>query len=132
MPGFTVVNLKEVEDSAARFGLEPNLEARFASGELGLENSGVSYQRLAPGFRLPFGHKHEVQEELYVVLSGSARMKLEDEIVELGPLDAIRVQNDTTRGVEAGPEGVELLAFGAPNTGPPGADTAPLPNWWAD
>ena len=74
MAGYTVVNLKrEVEDQAPKFGWAPNIEARFAAGPLELENSGVSYQRLAPNFRFPFGHKHKVQEELYVILRGSAR-----------------------------------------------------------
>jgi quercetin dioxygenase-like cupin family protein len=132
MPGYTLANLKDVEDSAPKFGFAPSLEARFASGALGLEKSAVSYQRLSPGFRMPFGHKHKAQEELYVVLSGSGRMKLDDEIVELRPLDAIRVPSDTMRALEAGPEGVELLAFGAPNTGSPAVDAEPLPGWWAD
>jgi uncharacterized cupin superfamily protein len=64
MAGYTVVNLKEVEDQAPRFGLSPSLEARMARVDLELESSGVSYQRLAPGFRVPFGHKHKRQEEI--------------------------------------------------------------------
>jgi uncharacterized cupin superfamily protein len=129
MAGYTVVNLKEVEDQAPRFGLSPNLEARMARVALELENSGVSYQRLAPGFRVPFGHKHKRQEEIYVLLSGSARIKLEDEVVELKPLDAVRVPKDTMRGFEAGPDGAEFLAIGAPNTGPGDAET--VDGWWS-
>jgi uncharacterized cupin superfamily protein len=129
MAGYTVVNLKEVEDQAPRFGVSPDLEARMARVALELENSGVSYQRLAPGFRVPFGHKHKRQEEIYVVLSGSLRAKLEDDVVELKPLDAVRVAKETMRGFEAGPEGAELLAIGAPNTGPGDAET--VPGWWS-
>ena len=129
MAGYTVVNLKEVEDQAPRFGVSPDLEARMARVALELEHSGVSYQRLAPGFRVPFGHRHKRQEEIYVVLSGSVRVKLDDDVVELKPLDAVRVAKETMRGFEAGPEGVELLAIGAPNTGPGDAET--VPGWWS-
>jgi mannose-6-phosphate isomerase-like protein (cupin superfamily) len=132
MTAYTVVNLKEVEDSAPKFGYAPNMEARFATEELELENSGISYQRLTPDFRMPFGHKHQRQEELYVVVGGSGRLKLDDEVVELKQWDAVRVPADVTRCFEAGPDGVEVLAFGAPNTGPPNSDTAPIPGWWED
>jgi uncharacterized cupin superfamily protein len=130
MADYTVVNLKEVEDQAPRFGLSPQLEMRMARVALGLQNSGVSYQRIAPGFRLPFGHKHRNQEEIYVLVGGSVRIKLEDDVVDLKPFDAVRVSNDTMRGFEAGPEGAELIAIGAPNTGPGDADT--VQGWWSD
>ena len=130
MADYTLVNLKEVEDQAPKFGMAPNVEMRMARVALGLENSGVSYQRLAPSFRMPFGHKHKQQEEIYVVISGSLRIKLEDEVVELKPFDAVRVHKDTMRGFEAGPEGAELIAIGAPNTGPGDGDT--VQGWWSD
>ena len=128
MADYTVVNLKEVEDQAPRFDLAPNIEMRMARVALGLQNSGVSYQRLAPNFRLPFGHKHRNQEEVYVLVRGSARVKLDDEIVQLQPFDAVRVAKDTMRSFEGGPEGAELIAIGAPNTGPGDADT--VQGWW--
>jgi uncharacterized cupin superfamily protein len=129
MADYTVVNLKEVEDQAPNFGLSPQLEARMARVALGLENSGVSYQRLAPDFRVPFGHKHKNQEEIYVLVSGGARIKLEDEVVDLRPFDAVRVPKDTMRGFEAGPEGAEFIAIGAPNTGP--GDAEVVQGWWS-
>jgi uncharacterized cupin superfamily protein len=129
MADYTVVNLKEVEDQAPKFGLSPQLEMRMARVALGLENSGISYQRLAPDFRIPFGHKHRNQEEIYVLVGGSVRVKLEDEVVELKPFDAVRVHKDTMRGFEAGPEGAELIAIGAPNTGPGDGDT--VQGWWS-
>jgi len=129
MADYTVVNLKEVEDQAPKFGLSPQLEMRMARVALGLENSGISYQRLAPSFRIPFGHKHKNQEEIYVLVGGSVRIKLEDEVVELNPFDAVRVHKDTMRGFEAGPEGAELIAIGAPNTGPGDGDT--VQGWWS-
>jgi len=126
----TVINLKEVEDQAPKFGLSPNLEARMARVPLELEHSGLTYQRLAPNFRVPFGHKHKQQEEIYVVVSGTLRAKVEDEVVELKAWDALRVGNDTMRSFEAGPEGAEVLAIGAPNTGPGDADM--VQEWWSD
>jgi mannose-6-phosphate isomerase-like protein (cupin superfamily) len=130
MASYTKVNLKEVEDQAPRFGLEERMEARMARVPLELEHSGISYQRIAPNFRLPYGHKHKNQEEVYVLVSGSARAKLDDEVVELGPWDAIRVPKDTMRSFEAGPEGAEFIALGAPNTGPGDAETTA--GWWSD
>jgi mannose-6-phosphate isomerase-like protein (cupin superfamily) len=128
MAGYEVANLKDVEDSAVAFGLSPDVEARFARGALAAEGSGLSYQRLAPGVRQSFGHRHAEQEETYVVLSGAGRVKLGDEVVELGPWDALRVSPEVVRSFEAGPDGIELLAFGA---GPAG-DAETLPGWWAD
>ena len=112
--GYTVRNLKNVDDAASAFGLSPNLEARFARKPLESTKVAISYQRLAPGFRIPFGHKHAAQEEIYVVLAGSVHAKVEDEMVELGQFDALRVDPETMRGFEAGPDGAEFLAIGGP------------------
>jgi mannose-6-phosphate isomerase-like protein (cupin superfamily) len=117
MADYTLLNLKnDVEDMATRFGYAPNVEARFARTPLGLEKSGLTYFKIAPDFRMPFGHRHSEQEELYLVLSGRARVKVDDEVVELMPMDAVRVPAGAMRGFEAGPEGAEILAFGAPDT----------------
>ena len=133
MAGYTKVNLKEVEDQAPKFGFAPNLEARFATVPLELQESGVSYQKFAPNFRLPFGHKHKSQEELYVIVSGSVRAKIDEEVVELGQWDALRIESEQMRGFEAGPDGAEIVAFGAPNAGDSPADDAEMtPNWWGD
>jgi mannose-6-phosphate isomerase-like protein (cupin superfamily) len=127
---YTKVNLKDdVEDQAPNFGLAPHIEARMARVPLELEKCGISYQRLASNFRLPFGHRHKQQEEVYVLVSGSARIKLDDEVVELRQWDAVRVPKDTMRGFEAGAEGAELIAVGAPNTGPGDADMEQ--GWWS-
>lgn len=132
MAGYTLINIKHVEDQAVKFGFAPNMEARFAAGDLDLEQSGLSYQRLAPGFRQPFGHRHKTQEEIYVFLRGSGRAKLDDEIIDVKTLDALRVPAETARCFEGGPEGLELVAFGAPSTSPAMADVEQLPGWWAD
>ena len=131
MAGFTKVNLKEdVDDQAPNFGLSPNLEARMARVPLEMENAGISYQRIAPNFRVPFAHKHKNQEEVYVVVSGSVRMKVEDEVLELKQWDAVRVHKDTMRSFEGGSEGAEVIAIGAPSTGP--GDAEMVNDWWSD
>jgi mannose-6-phosphate isomerase-like protein (cupin superfamily) len=128
---YTHLNLKnDVEDQAPKFGMSPEMEARMARVPLELEEFGVSYERLAPNYRLPFGHRQKNQEEVYVVVGGGGRAKLEDEIVELKPWDALRVPKDTMRGFEAGPDGMEIIAIGAPNTGPGDADMTN--DWWTD
>jgi mannose-6-phosphate isomerase-like protein (cupin superfamily) len=114
---YTVVNFKsDVEDMAPKFGYSPGLESRFARKNLELEKSGVGYYKLAPDFETPFGHTHGEQEEVYVVVSGSARVKIGDQVVELSQWDAIRVAPGAWRSLAGGPEGAEVLAFGAPNT----------------
>lgn len=127
--GYTIASLREIEDSAPKFGLSPALEARFAGPTLELQSSGVSYQRLAPGSRIPFGHRHKEQEELYVIVEGDGRMKLDDDVVDVRQWDAVRISKETMRCVEAGPDGIAFLAFGAPFTGP--ADAELTPGWWA-
>jgi mannose-6-phosphate isomerase-like protein (cupin superfamily) len=127
---YTIKNLREdVEDSAVAGGFSPQLEARFAREPLEAKESGLSYQRLAPGFR-GFGHRHQRQEEIYVVVGGSGRAKIGDDLVDLRRWDAIRVAPDAKRGFEAGAEGLELLAYGAPYTGPGDAELDP--GWWED
>ena len=128
--GYALLNLKsDVEDAAQSFGLSPALEARFGRRALDAKQVGISYQRLQPNFRIPFAHRHRTQEEIYVVLSGSGRAKLEDEIVELQQWDALRVDKETTRGFESGPDGMELLAVGAPAT--EGTDAEMVTGWWS-
>jgi uncharacterized cupin superfamily protein len=114
---FTIKNLREVEDVAAKHGFGEFQEARFAHGDLGAEATGVSLQVVKPGKRHAFAHRHQEAEEIYVVLSGEGRLKLDDEIVEVRPLDAIRIAPPVTRAFEAGPEGLELLVFGPRHEG---------------
>jgi mannose-6-phosphate isomerase-like protein (cupin superfamily) len=131
MAAYNKVNLKQdVEDQAPNFGLSPDLEARMARVPLELEGFGVSYQRIAPNYRVPFAHRHKQQEEVYVVTDGGGRANLEGEIVELKKWDALRVPKDTMRGFEAGPDGMEVIAIGAPNTGP--GDAEMDHDFWSD
>jgi mannose-6-phosphate isomerase-like protein (cupin superfamily) len=108
---YTIKNLKEVEDMAASQGFGDVQEARFAHGDLDSEQSGISLQRVKPGNRHPIVHRHKEMEEIYVIVSGSGRVKLDDDIKEIGELDAIRVAPSVVRSFEAGDEGLEFLAF---------------------
>jgi mannose-6-phosphate isomerase-like protein (cupin superfamily) len=114
---YTIKNLREVEDSAVKFGFSETQEARFANEDLDAEDTGVSFHLVRPGKRQAFAHRHENAEEIYLVLSGSGRMKLDDDVIEVASMDAIRVAPDVARGFEAGPEGLELLAFGPRHEG---------------
>ena len=131
---FTHRNLREdLEDVGANFDGPAGLEFRLATGALELEKSGLSYQRIPPGHRFPYGHTHRRQEEVYVVVRGGGRMKVDEEIVELREWDAVRVPPGSWRGYEAGPEGLEILVIGAPNLGDdPRSDVEGRRDWWAD
>jgi mannose-6-phosphate isomerase-like protein (cupin superfamily) len=126
---YTLVNLKEVDDKAPQFGFAPNLESRFARQSLGLQQSGIAHFKIAPNFRIPFGHCHSEQEEIYVVLSGGCRLKLDDEVLDLRALDAVRISPGTWRNLEGGPEGTEVLAFGAAEDN---SDVEMKQDWWTD
>jgi mannose-6-phosphate isomerase-like protein (cupin superfamily) len=125
---YTHKKLTEVEDSAPKFGLADVQEARFAKNDLDAERTGVSHHRLKPGKRQAFAHKHEQAEEVYVVLEGSGRVKLDNDILEIETLDAIRVAPAVTRAFEAGSQGLEILAFGARHDG----DGEVIQGWWSD
>ena len=124
---YTLKRLTDVEDSAPKFGFGELQEARFAARDLEAEHTGVTHLRVKPGQRQGFAHRHENAEEVYVVIAGSGRVKLDDDIVELEPLDALRVSAPVTRRFEAGPEGLELIAFGPRHEG----DGEVLPEWWS-
>lgn len=123
---FTRVNLAELEDSAPKFGFDEHQESRFATGRLEARQTGVAFHRVKPGRRQAFAHRHREAEEVYVVLGGSGRAKIEDDVVELSRLDAIRVAPAAARSFEGGPEGLELLVFGARHEG----DGEILHGWW--
>jgi mannose-6-phosphate isomerase-like protein (cupin superfamily) len=123
---YTITPITDVEDSAPGFGLGDVQEARFATQALDAERTGVSHLRLRPGRRQPFGHRHDSAEEVYFVLAGSGRVRLDDDIVEINTRDAIRVAPGVTRAFESGPEGLELIAFGARHEG----DGELVHGWW--
>jgi mannose-6-phosphate isomerase-like protein (cupin superfamily) len=130
MSDYTKVNIEEVEDSALKFGLSPSLEARFTRKALDASVVGIGRETLAAGFRVPFGHTHRDQEEVYVVLRGSGRMKIGDELVDLREGDVVRVAAGVWRCTEAGPDGLQILAVGAPIADENDAEVEQ--GWWAD
>jgi mannose-6-phosphate isomerase-like protein (cupin superfamily) len=127
MADYTIKNLREdVEDAAPKFGMSPDVEARF-DRQL-CANMAVSFQHLAPDVRLPFGHRHREQEEVYVVLEGSGRVRVGEDERDVRKWDAVRVGSDTMRSFEAGPDGLTLLAVGAPRTDENDAELEQ--GWW--
>jgi mannose-6-phosphate isomerase-like protein (cupin superfamily) len=125
---YTLKQLTDVEDSAAKFGLGELGEARFATGDLEADSTGVAFLRLNPGRRQAFAHKHDQAEEVYVVVDGSGRVKLDDEIREIERLDALRIAPAVVRMFEAGPSGLGLIVFGPHHKG----DGEILEDWWQD
>jgi uncharacterized cupin superfamily protein len=121
-------NLREVKDSAAEHGLSERQEARFPRMELGAEQTGMNFLKVKPGQREAFAHRHRTAEEVYVVLGGSGRVKLDDDLVDLAPLDAVRVSPGTTRTFEGGPDGLEVLIVGPHVEG----DGEMVRDFWAD
>jgi quercetin dioxygenase-like cupin family protein len=129
MSDYTHKSLPDVEDMAPQFGMPAEMQARFARQPMGLERTGLTYFRLGPGCRIPFGHRHEDQEEVYVVIRGSARIKVGDDVLDLSELDAVRVAGDTIRNLEAGPDGAEVIAFGE-RAGQEQSEM--VPGWWSE
>jgi len=128
MSGYAIVNLKEIEDSAGERA--PGMEARFARTPLGSEHLGVTYIRYAPGVRSPMAHSHREQEEAYVVVGGSGRVRLDDEVRDIRQWDVVRVGPPTVRAFEAGPEGLEIVAVGSDR--PEGGDGVRAESAWVD
>jgi mannose-6-phosphate isomerase-like protein (cupin superfamily) len=112
MGEYTHMSVLDVEDAAEKFGMTDTHESRFGAGAFETEQTGFSLHRFKPGKRQPFGHRHDAAEEIYFVVSGSGRVKLDDDILELRPCEAVRVAPGVMRQFEAGDEGLEILAFG--------------------
>jgi mannose-6-phosphate isomerase-like protein (cupin superfamily) len=125
---YTLKKLSDVEDSAVKFGMSEIQEARFATDDLEAADTGFSLHTVKPGQRQPFAHRHDRAEEVYVVIGGSGRVKLDDEILAIERLDALRVAPGVMRGFEAGEGGLEMLAFGPRHEG----DGEVVQGWWAD
>lgn len=127
-PGYTHTSIDQIEDQAPGAGMEAITEAHFAGEEIGIRQTGFGYFRVKPGQRIPFGHAHEKAEEVYLVTEGSGRIKLDDEIREISKGDILRVGPEVIRAMEAGPEGLEYIAFGQKHVG----DGELKPGWWTD
>jgi mannose-6-phosphate isomerase-like protein (cupin superfamily) len=126
---YTLKQLTDVDDSAVKFGFAEIQEARFATGDLEASDTGLALHRIKAGQRQAFAHKHDEAEEVYVVLAGTGRMKLDDDIVDVHPLDAVRVAPGVVRCFEAGPDAdLQVLVAGPHHEG----DGELLQGWWKD
>ena len=123
---YTIKNLSDTKDSAPQFGFGELGEAHFPRGELDCETIGVAYLSLLPGKRQAFGHRHENAEELYVILEGAGRIRLDDEIRDVSRLDAIRIAPPVARALEAGEQGLLVLVVGPHHEG----DVELLHDFW--
>lgn len=128
MSAYTHTRLEDVDDAAVKGGFGDHQEARFATSDLNSEDTGIAMIRVKPGQRQPFAHKHDDAEEIYVVIGGSGRIKLDDDILDLERLDAVRISPRVTRCMEGGPDGLEVLAFGPHHE----KDGEIFPGWWSD
>jgi len=129
MSGYTIKRLDEVDDIFG--GRYPGI-MRMLSEPLGATQVAITHRYMTPqsGGKGGYGHRHKTQEEVYFVVSGTLEFKLDDEVLELRPFDAIRIHRDTMRNLEGGPDGAELILYGAPNAGP--GDVQMSPGWWSD
>jgi mannose-6-phosphate isomerase-like protein (cupin superfamily) len=125
---YTIKNLKDCDDAAADRG--PDIEARFARKHLDSEHLGVSYFRYGPGYKTPYGHRHHEQEEAYVVVGGSGRVRLDDEVLDLRQWDTLRVAPSVVRAFEGGADGLEMIAIGSDR--PEGGDGEMVQDFWTD
>jgi mannose-6-phosphate isomerase-like protein (cupin superfamily) len=123
---YVIKNLRDVEDMAPKFGFDAVQEARFPWRDLDAEKTGLAFMRVKPGRRQAFAHRHEEAEEIYVVIGGNGRIKLDDDVQNVRPLDAIRIAPGVARSVEAGPDGIEYLAFGPHHEG----DAEMIQDFW--
>ena len=128
MSGYAIVNLLELDDSVA--GRVPGLEGRFGRNRLGSRDLGVTHWRYEPGTRNTTSHTHREQEEAYVVVAGSGRVRLDDELREIRQWDVVRVSPEVVRAFEAGRDGLELIAVGGPK--PEGGDGVASDSPWPD
>jgi gentisate 1,2-dioxygenase len=125
---YTIVNLGDVENVAPRFQMPEGMDVRFPKRQLGCTTGGIGVEKLAAGVRTPFGHSHSRQEEIYVIAEGSGRIKLDDEVHDLRQWDILRIGPGVMRNLEAGTDGITLIAFGSPLGEE--SDSELAPGWW--
>jgi mannose-6-phosphate isomerase-like protein (cupin superfamily) len=125
VPGWTKTSFDDLRDVSPE---QVQIQWRFAREALGSPELGVSRFTYEPGARMPWGHRHRAQEEVYVVVAGSGRAKLDDEIIELRASDALRVAPAVIRSFEAGPDGLDMICIGGRRPG--GGDTEKFEDFW--
>lgn len=96
--------------------IQPAAVRRRLTKPLGLTDFAMNYYELEPGDSFAFAyHNHEVQEEVFYVVSGTAAFDTEEGPVEVGPGEAVRFgPGEFQRGWNRGEERVVALALGAP------------------
>jgi mannose-6-phosphate isomerase-like protein (cupin superfamily) len=127
MADYTKRNVSELKDSAEEYGVGEAMSVRFPTKELDAEETGMGHHFLKPGKRQSFGHKHDKAEEVYFIVSGSGRVRLDDETVELEKADFLRVAPSVMRRFEGGDDGLEFISFGTRHEGDGDID----PGFWA-
>jgi mannose-6-phosphate isomerase-like protein (cupin superfamily) len=128
MPDYAIVNLLEIDDAVQ--GRVAGMEGRFSRKFLGSRDLGVSLWRYAPNTPNPGGDSHREQEEAYVVVAGSRRVRLDDEVRDIRQWDVVRVAPEVVRAFEAGTDGLEVIAVGGPK--PEGGDGVRSDTPWPD
>jgi gentisate 1,2-dioxygenase len=130
MSDYTIVNLGDIENVAPKFQMPDGMDVRFPKRDLGCTIGGIGIEKLPAGVRTPFGHTHSEQEEIYVIAEGSGRIKLDDEVLDLRQWDILRIGPGVMRNLEAGYDGITLIAFGAPLGEE--SDGELHHGWWSD
>lgn len=121
------LKLTDLPDQAPSFGVD-SLEARVARSELGARSIGLTSYSVKPGRRLGFGHRHDQVEEIYAIILGTGRFKLNDDVVDVTAGDVVYCPPQVMREWEAGDDGLEVLAFGGHVEG----DGDMIARWWDD
>ena len=111
MSDWSRTNFADLED---RSPADEPMRWAFARKALGSDELGVSRFTFEPGSRMPFGHRHKEQEEVYVIARGSGELKMPDVAIEVGVGDMIRVAADVKRKFIPSEDGLEFIAIGAP------------------
>ncbi len=125
MPDWTKKNFDDLRDVSPE---DVQIQWRFARDALGSPELGVSRFTYEPGARMPWAHRHREQEEAYVVVAGSGRAKLDDEVVELSTWDVLRVAPTVARSFEAGAGGLDVICVGGRK--PKGGDGEKVDDFW--
>ena len=127
---YTICEVGEAPDAFE--GKYPG-EMRFLAGPLATEQVALTYRRMPPesGGKGSYGHRHKTQEEIYLVLSGRLEFKFGDDVVELGPLTAVRVAPHTARSIwNAGPDEAVLMIVSIRSEDPKG-DVELVEDFWS-
>ena len=130
MSGYQMVRLEDVDDWLGDY---PG-EMRGITYAIGAEQVAITYRRMPQhtGSKGSYGHRHRTQEEIYFVVSGRLQFKLDDEIVEVGRHEAVRIPPGTLRGVwndEA--EDAELVIV-SPRIDDPMGDVETVDGFWPE